>query len=153
MALGAVAVLSSCVHSGICPAIGWPSSIEINLSGSTDVVDKVRLCVDEACTMEPPATDEPLVVIESLDPRDFSTFTPSPEVIPSEFGSYADQIDQNTWSIPMVTGDGKDVRVQALSADGAVLAEIATDLEFVRVGGTEQCGGPTRAEVELEIPA
>ena len=103
--------------------------------------------------MEPPATDEPVIIIESMDPTDFSTFTPSPEVIPVEFGGYAQKVDSNSWSMSMYMGGTEDVTVQALSAEGLVLAELATNLDFVRVGGTERCGGPVRAEVELVIPA
>jgi hypothetical protein len=131
----------------------WGSTIGISVSGQSDAVDQVRLCVDEACTMEPPAVDEPPVVMESFDPEDFTTFIPSPEQSPVEFGRYADRVDDNTWSITTFTGAGDEVSLQALGTNGAVLAETVTQLEFIRVGGTEECGGPTRAEVALTVPA
>jgi hypothetical protein len=41
----------------------------------------------------------------------------------------------------------KAVTVRASSADGTVLAERKVTLEWTRVGGTEQCGGPMEAPV------
>jgi hypothetical protein len=159
MMLGAMVVLSGCVHTGVCTAVGFASTVEIDLSGATDAidaVDSVRICVDDACTMpDESITDAPIVVTQSVDPTAYSTFDPEsePKEVPIEVGGYATQVDDNTWGISMFTGTPDEVTVQALSADGVILAQTATELEFVRVGGTEQCGGPTRAEVELEIPA
>jgi hypothetical protein len=45
------------------------------------------------------------------------------------------------------------VAVQALGSDGQVVAEITTQLEFVRTGGSTECGGSSNAEVMLDIPA
>jgi hypothetical protein len=153
LALGAALTLAGCVTPGVCPAIMWGRTIEITLTGPTEAVDQVRLCVDAACTMEPPAPDEPPVIVESFDPEDFTTFTPAPETSPVEFGGYALRVDDDTWSISMFTGASGEVSVQALSADGVVLAETVTELEFARIGGTEECGGPTRAEVAISLTA
>lgn len=38
-----------------------------------------------------------------------------------------------------------EVTARALSADGEILASTETGLEWTRVGGSEQCGGPMRA--------
>jgi len=177
VAAGLIWALTGCVTSGVCPAIGWGSSVVIELVGPTNDVDSVRLCVDGHCTTGPQALpDEPLVVA-TVDPSIYATIAPrDPSEIPTDpsaipavpfelsapeypapsdesylIGGFAEQVDNNTWRIDMYMGAAGEVTVQALSADGSVLAETVTELEFVRVGGTAGCGGPTRAEVELAI--
>jgi len=45
----------------------------------------------------------------------------------------------------------EQVTVRVL-ADGGVAAEVTTAPEFVRTGGSEQCGGPTSARVVVPAP-
>ncbi len=53
-------------------------------------------------------------------------------------------------SFPMTTPDTVDVTV--LGGDGAALAEVDADLDWVRVGGSEECGGPHRATATVPAP-
>ena len=53
-------------------------------------------------------------------------------------------------SFPMATPDSADVTV--LGPDGGVLAEVDADLDWVRVGGSAECGGPHEATVTVPAP-
>ena len=44
------------------------------------------------------------------------------------------------------------VEVSVLGPDGAVLAGTEAELEWVRVGGSEGCGGPHEARVTVPAP-
>jgi hypothetical protein len=141
VAAGAALSLASCGYfigtdPRACPAIGWSSTVEIELSGSTDGVALVRVCADKACAGAPPPADTSPAPTDGLWPT----------------VQNAEKVDDDSWSLAMFTSTEGDVTVQALSATGEILVEKATDLAFVRVGGTEECGGPTRAQVALEIP-
>ena len=50
----------------------------------------------------------------------------------------------------MTTPDS--VVVTVLGPDGATLADLETDLDWRRVGGTEECGGPMTASVVVPAP-
>jgi hypothetical protein len=41
------------------------------------------------------------------------------------------------------------VVITVLDADGAMQADVQTDLDWVRVGGSEECGGPMHAAVTV----
>ena len=58
--------------------------------------------------------------------------------------------DRATVSFLLETPDG--VNVAVLGPDGAVLAELTADLEWVRVGGSAECGGPHEATVTVPAP-
>jgi hypothetical protein len=45
------------------------------------------------------------------------------------------------------------VVLTVLGPDGTELAQLATDLDWRRVGGTEECGGPHAASVTVPLPA
>jgi hypothetical protein len=51
-----------------------------------------------------------------------------------------------------VLADPDTVVVTVLDLDGGELAEMETGLEFERVGGSEECGGPMRATVTVPAP-
>ena len=53
-------------------------------------------------------------------------------------------------SFVMETPDS--VVVPVLGPDGVVLAEVAADLDWERVGGSEECGGPMAATVTVPAP-
>ncbi|HYO35192.1 MAG TPA: hypothetical protein VER97_03890 [Geodermatophilus sp.] len=44
------------------------------------------------------------------------------------------------------------VEVTVLGPDGAVLAEVEADPDRVRLGGSEECGGPHEATVTVPAP-
>lgn len=51
---------------------------------------------------------------------------------------------------PMATPDSVEVAV--LAPDGAVLAQVDAAPDWVRVGGSEECGGPHAATVTVPAP-
>ncbi len=52
--------------------------------------------------------------------------------------------------LPMTTPD--TVAVTVLGPDGTVLTEVDADPQRVRVGGSEECGGPHEATVTVPAP-
>lgn len=141
-----------------CPAIGYISTVRVELVGSAeDVADvaDVRLCDNEgncsAPVNEPRAEDAPLIVIE---PEDFDEILAEPSPLPTreEVSFLAMEDDENSWSIHVLAGSPRDVVVTAHWADGSVAGETSSTLEWVRVGGSAQCGGPMEAgPVEIVI--
>ena len=49
-------------------------------------------------------------------------------------------------------GTPDSVVVTVVGPDGAVLAEVHADLDWERVGGSEECGGPMAATVTVPAP-
>ncbi len=45
------------------------------------------------------------------------------------------------------------VVLTVIGPDGTELAQLATDLDWRRVGGTQECGGPHTASVTVPLPA
>lgn len=113
-----------------CPAIGWINELTIQLEGHVSEVAKVQLCIQELCV---PADD-------GVAPDALEQVAPMPE------GGTAD-----TWlfSTGMSTPDAFTVRV--LSTDGTILTDVEAMPEWVRVGGSEQCGGPGEATVTVRV--
>lgn len=52
------------------------------------------------------------------------------------------------WSADFVGGQSV-VGYQLTDTVGGVVAEGTVDVDWVRVGGTERCGGPRKAEIDL----
>lgn len=51
----------------------------------------------------------------------------------------------------LLEGRPSEVTVRVLES-GVVVTESTVEPEFVRVGGTAECGGPTEAEVVVPAP-
>lgn len=52
------------------------------------------------------------------------------------------------WTADFVGGQSV-VGYRLIDTVGGVIAEGSIDVDWVRVGGTERCGGPMEAEIEL----
>ena len=132
-----------------CPAIGYVSTVRVELVGNAEDVAEVRLCDGDgdgdgncsAPAAEPRMEDAPLVVIEPDDLDELVT-EPSPVPTREEVPYFATKNDENSWSMDVLSGLPSDVVVTAYRADGSVAGETSSTLEWVRVGGSEQCGGP-----------
>jgi hypothetical protein len=143
----AVLMLAVCIPvagcSTACPAIGWVNSITVELAGDVARVDTVQLCADGACSeLRPePVTAAPRIVVTT--PLD-ATAQPTPEARPAMAPFYGEKIDADTWRFT----------VSMSSPDhGEVIAETDADLDWKRVGGSAQCGGPVEASpVLLTVP-
>jgi hypothetical protein len=146
-ALIAGSTLAGCSTSSYvdCPAIGWGNTVTVTLDGAISDVTAVQMCVDDQCSIPAPGrppTDEPGQV-ETLGPQDSETYTPIPSAWENPY--FASQIDDHSWEIALTMESPEHVTLRALSAIGDVLAEEVVALAWVRVGGSEQCGGPAEA--------
>ena len=119
---------AGCSTEVLCPAIGWVNApVRIHLEGNAGDVAVVELCADGVCAASTPtATSVPFVI--------------SP-------------VDASNWQISLESATPDVLTLRALSSAGHVLVEQGVALEWRRVGGTAQCGGPSEAEpVTLEVP-
>lgn len=141
--------VASC--STACPAIGWVNTVTVELGGDLMRVDTVQLCADGACSeLSPePGTAAPRIVVTT--PLD-ATAPVTPDVQRTMAPFYAERIDADTWRFTVMMASPDHVSAKALSATGEVLAEKDADLDWKRIGGSAQCGGPSEASpVELTV--
>ena len=131
--------LSGCTPFGIaCPAIGYVSTVEVVLVGDIVRADTVRFCDDEdRCSSELPPDSAP------------PTATPDPA---EQLAYTAARVDTGHWTITVLTGLPTRGTATAYSAEGTVVGEATATLDWERVGGTEQCGGPMGTDpIELTV--
>ncbi|RAX46471.1 hypothetical protein DQ354_06085 [Arthrobacter sp. AQ5-06] len=77
----------------------------------------------------------------------------TPNVQPTMAPFYAERVDADTWRFTVSMSSPDHVTAKALSSTGAVIAEKEADLDWKRVGGSAQCGGPAEASpVLLTVP-
>lgn len=149
------ALLAGCTPNA-CPAVAWDNTAAVTLVGPTSDVAEVQLCADGVCSERRGSesrTPEPLQ-LSTMTAEDLATFTPTPESMPVSLPPLATRSTAGSWSFSFSMSAPQAVTVRALSADGEVLAELDTDLDWDRVGGSAACGGPGRAgPVVLSIPA
>ena len=129
-AVGLVAVLLAAVWAGgpsrACPAVGWSNSLRVELADGWPTAAAVRVECPSWCGLAvEPVGDGPDAATVPLT------------------GSTA------FVSLGMVSPDA--VGVTVLGADGGVLTEADLDLDWERVGGSAECGGP--AEATATVPA
>ncbi|MFF1254855.1 hypothetical protein ACFVYC_20500 [Pseudarthrobacter sp. NPDC058329] len=142
---------AGCATPGVCPAIGWSNSATVVLDGPVDGVDTVQFCPDGACSITPQPTTAPK-----------STIAPGPSAIPGQAATavpaapgadsgskyspyFGKKIDDRTWQFSAPMNAPAKATVRALAASGEVLAAREVELTWTRVGGSEQCGGPSTA--------
>ena len=145
-ALMVSAVVSGCSALDVCPTIGWTNTVSVKLQGSTSNVSVVELCADSECSGPAPSqlSSDESARIETLDPLQVETVTPVPSAIHLSF--FASKVDGHSWEISTIMATPENVTIRALSPSGEVLAERDVTLNWVRVGGTERCGGPAEAD-------
>lgn len=130
-ALLPVGVLAACAGGPgstgqvACPAIGWSSSLAVEIEGDSSRVGQVRVCDEEGCWPDPDAASMGGPVIQVKGAGSDWTFT---------LASAPDPI-----------------KVLVTSSTGTVLSETEVDPEWVRVGGSAECGGPQRAVVTVQV--
>ena len=121
--LGLVALLLAATWGGgstACPAIAWGSSLRIELADGWPAADAVRIQCPSPCGLP-------------VDPVEGA---PDEVVV---------QLTGTTAFVSSPMGAPETITVSVLGADGSVLTEVRLDLDWVRVGGTEECGGPLEA--------
>ena len=104
----------------------------------------MQLCAGGACSElhpEPGTAAPPIVVTTPLDATGPATPVASPTMAPF----YSQRIDADTWRFAVNMSSPDHVTAKVLTAAGGVLIEEDADLEWKRVGGSAQCGGPSEA--------
>ncbi|MEO7123844.1 MAG: hypothetical protein ABI400_12150 [Lacisediminihabitans sp.] len=155
LALGSLLSGCSLIPQFACPTIGWVNSVTVELEGSVEGVHTVELCVEGTCSVSADQLqveiDEPLQLMTTL-PQDPEITAPTST--PATTPPFATKVNDHTWTFNLMMGTAKEVTVRALTADGATITERDVALEWKRVGGSEQCGGPAKTPpIVLSLPA
>ena len=119
--------LAGCVGYGSptapCPELGWFNTLTLELSGDIVEVDHLEVCDDTGCSPPPGARD---------------VFTPQ-------------HLGDGRWVVTRGMSVPEHLTVRAWAEDGALLAEIEAEPEWVRVGGSERCGGPHEGRLDVTL--
>ena len=120
--------VAGCTPSA-CPAIGWGRTLTVELADGW------------------PAGTGRTVHLECTEPCDVLSLQPrGPGEGPSS------PVLGTTATFQPTQGAFESVVVTVLDAEGAELARVEAEPEWVRVGGTEECGGPTESTVTVPAP-
>ncbi|SDH50623.1 hypothetical protein SAMN04489720_1457 [Agrococcus jejuensis] len=127
----AATVTAACAPLPVaCPAVGYFSTLSVTLAEPRDDV-ALELCLSAGCAPAP---------LDELA---------SDEAIADGLFGEASGDGLEGWTISIMSGGTDAVGYRLLDVAGTVLAEGEVEPEWVRVGGSEQCGGPTEAEIVL----
>lgn len=158
VALPLTLVLASCASPNVCPAIAWSNSLTVSLNGAVESVDVVEFCVENTCSVPAPRPAPSTSRVPGATPEAGAVPPRSPEVAtssdspkgPSPF--IASKADDRTWRFQLMMLTPEMAVIRARTAEGQVLAEREVPLQWTRVGGSGQCGGPsTAAPVSLTV--
>lgn len=136
--IAASASLTACteIFPVVCPAVGYSSTATITLETPRPGLT-LEVCDGDGCVPGPPA--EPLRIGDKVESRDDGPYT-------DLSGSSLDG-----WQAVFMIG-GDPVLGYRLTDDTDVVAgEGHVPVEWVRVSGSEQCGGHRTATVELPL--
>lgn len=129
----ALAIASTLLMAGCstvvtaCPAIGYSSTLSIQLTGDSSQVSEIVICGGSECVGE-----------EALQ-----------ESMRSGYAVQA-QSNQDIWTATLFFPE-EPLTVIATDSTGGVLFETQIQPEWVRTGGSEECGGPMSAKVAVEV--
>ncbi|KRE44558.1 hypothetical protein ASG92_12890 [Arthrobacter sp. Soil736] len=151
---------AGCSTPEACPAIGWSNSATVVLEGRVDDVAKVQFCADGVCSVTPQPTTAPKSTITPSDgpiagqAATAAPVTPGTPVRGKPYSPYfGKKVNDRTWQFSATMNAPKGATVRVLNAEGGVLAERDVELTWTRVGGSEQCGGPSKAgPIALSLP-
>jgi hypothetical protein len=123
--LAALSLLATCADGVVCPAIGWSNALTVELAEGWADVPGGSITLD--CSSPCGAID--------LDAHE-----PASELsVPLTGGAAVVQL--------LATPDS--VTATVLGSDGVVLGGTTAHLDWRRVGGSEECGGPMEAVVSI----
>jgi len=130
--------LTGCTGFGaVCSAVGSISVARITLSESRLYIS-LELCDGQDC--EPGAP---------LQPGGVEPAETSPPLVTVDTGVLSLSGDSlNGWSADFLGGQPM-VGYRLRDASGEIVSEGSVDVDWVRAGGTTQCGGPREAVIEL----
>ena len=101
-----------------CPAIGWINTLEIRLAGDIARLETLIACTDDGCA------------------------TPEQNVGPTGL----QRIDDARWQLTLTHPAPELVTINAVDASGQLIGHSTATPDWVRVGGSEACGGPMEAD-------
>lgn len=154
VALLAQFAASGCASSGVCPAIAWSNTVDVNLNGNAAEVAVIELCVDGVCDSSSAVQQVPDEPLRLSTPGLQELQIPSqvPTVNPVMFPT--SHVDDRDWRASFEMIAPETFTLRALSLSGDVLLERVFALHWRRAGGSEECGGPSEAgPVTLVIPS
>jgi hypothetical protein len=147
--VGIVAAVSALLSAGctpeLCPAIGWSSSLSVELNGDTRLVSEVQACHKGECSTPTKLQGEPIDSYRPFDPDSPARSSSVPAATSEPSLDYSNRVDDRAWAISFLSAPDT-VTLRALTSNGTVLAEEQVELHWTRVGGTERCGGPLEAD-------
>lgn len=129
LGIAAVLGLTGCTTLGVaCPTFGWVNELTVTLDGGNSRVVDIKLCIADACAPVdggyPPGELSQVALAEQDGSTDTWVFTTGMST-PSQF------------------------TVRVYDADGIALSGTPVTPEWVRIGGSEECGGPGEATVTV----
>lgn len=130
MALVVGAILRSPTPTA-CPAIGWIDTVDIALVGNAGQVASLSICEGTGCN--PGGT--------------------AASAAPTYGTGSVTRLGPSRWRYEAGMANPASITVQASDSAGKILAQQTFALNWKRVGGSDQCGGPATTDtLELAIP-
>lgn len=109
-----------------CAAIAYSQHVDIILEGpAADKVERVVFCTDRGCSV--PGTEA----------------TPVPASGP--WYTVTD-LGGGRWHVDILLDLPGQATIEVLGTDGTTLTRTTVELEWQRIGGSEECGGPHETE-------
>jgi len=115
-------------QASACPAVAWGNTLTVTLADDWPAGEGRSLEVDCGSPCEPASVGTAAGPVVATPLRGTSA------------------------ALSFILSSPDTVVITVLDADGATLAEVETDLDWVRVGGSEECGGPSEASVVVPAP-
>ena len=119
-----------------CPAVGYSSSATITLQSPRSGLT-LEVCDGEGCEPGPPA--EPLRIGGEVEPRDDGDFA-------ELSGSSLDG-----WSAVFMIGGEPVLGYRLTDEADVIVGEGHMPVDWVRIDGSEQCGGNREARITLPV--
>ncbi|MEU1972648.1 hypothetical protein ABZ477_13385 [Microbacterium sp. NPDC019599] len=135
----ALLTLTGCVPIGFaCPAIGYTSVAHVTLAEPQPGLT-LQLCDGEGCEPGPP-----------MQPVEIASPGATAEPV-LETGVFEITGDSATGWTAVFSGGQPVIGYRLLDKNGMTVTQGGLEVEWVRVGGDERCGGPREAEIELPV--
>lgn len=133
LGLAAVPLLDGCSNIvEACPAVGWANTVDVEFVGGAETIasiDTVEVCGGGSCWWAPRPWATPTTPPGSTEAYE----GPTVEVTPTR------------WTLRLDMESPESLTVTARTSDGTVVGTTESKVEWTRVGGTANCGGPEHA--------
>ncbi len=131
LALGLSLAVSGCVMPGVCSAVGWMNRVDVKLSGfAAGSVSDLQVCVGGECV-----DGRTMPSVE----RDWRLFS-------------VNRLGADSFVVDVGMSAPAAITVRAIDAAGTVVGSREAQLEWERIGGSAQCGGPMSAPAITVVP-